>query len=61
LIVIAGRTGLTAVGRVVHASQRTGVAEASVTDAHGALCATTSTTCLIFDMLFDMHGIEQDR
>ena len=41
---------ITAVGRVVHTGRRTGVAEAVLTDARGATCATASTTCLIFDM-----------
>lgn len=40
---------VTAEGRVVHAGRRSAVAEAKATDAHGRLCATASTTCLVFD------------
>ena len=41
---------LTAEGRVVHAGRRSAVAEAKVSDARGRLCATASTTCLVFDL-----------
>jgi len=41
---------LTAEGRVVHAGRRSAVAEAKVRDARGRLCATASTTCLLFDL-----------
>ncbi|UHC15648.1 PaaI family thioesterase [Methylobacterium currus] len=41
---------VTAVGRVVHAGRRQAVAEASLTDESGRLCATASTTCLVFDL-----------
>lgn len=41
---------LTAEGKVVHAGRRSGVAEGKVTDASGRLCATASTTCLVFDL-----------
>ncbi|QRE72659.1 PaaI family thioesterase [Methylobacterium aquaticum] len=41
---------VTATGRVVHAGRRQAVAEASLTDAAGRLCATASTTCLVFDL-----------
>ena len=41
---------LTAEGRVVHAGRRSAVAEARVSDARGRLCATASTTCLVFDL-----------
>ncbi|GJD53637.1 1,4-dihydroxy-2-naphthoyl-CoA hydrolase [Methylobacterium crusticola] len=40
---------VTAVGRIIHAGRRQAVAEASLTDAAGRLCATASTTCLVFD------------
>ncbi|MDT5350112.1 MAG: hypothetical protein QOH91_3399 [Mycobacterium sp.] len=46
--VASGR--LTAVGTVVKAGSRIGFAEATVTDASGALVATASTTLLIFDL-----------
>jgi uncharacterized protein (TIGR00369 family) len=41
---------LSAEGKVVHAGRRSAVAEAKVVDARGRLCATASTTCLIFDL-----------
>ena len=41
---------LSAEGKVVHAGRRSAVAEGRVTDARGRLCATASTTCLIFDL-----------
>jgi uncharacterized protein (TIGR00369 family) len=41
---------LSAEGKVVHAGRRSAVAEGKVTDAKGRLCATSSTTCLIFDL-----------
>lgn len=40
-------TELTAEGRVIHASSRLGVAEASLRDAAGTLLAHASATCLI--------------
>jgi uncharacterized protein (TIGR00369 family) len=46
--VASGR--LTAVGTVVKAGSRIGFAEATVTDASGALVATASTTLLILDL-----------
>ena len=41
---------LQAEGQIVHAGSRSAVAEARVVDAKGRLCATASTTCLVFDM-----------
>lgn len=41
---------LAAEGRVVHTGRRSAVAEGKVTDAKGRLCATASTTCLVFDL-----------
>ncbi|ACL56552.1 PaaI family thioesterase [Methylobacterium nodulans] len=41
---------VTAVGEVVHAGRQQAVAEGRVTDAEGRLCATASTTCLLFDL-----------
>lgn len=41
---------LTAVGQVVHAGGRQAVAEARLSDEAGRLCATASTTCLVFDL-----------
>ncbi|WP_238298902.1 PaaI family thioesterase, partial [Methylobacterium soli] len=41
---------LTAVGHVVHAGSRQAVAEARLSDEAGRLCATASTTCLLFDL-----------
>ncbi|HEY0185672.1 MAG TPA: PaaI family thioesterase [Rhodopila sp.] len=40
---------LSAEGRVVHGGRRSAVAEAKLHDAAGRLCATASTTCLVFD------------
>ncbi|MDR3529546.1 MAG: PaaI family thioesterase [Rhodopila sp.] len=40
---------LSAEGKVVHGGRRSAVAEAKVTDGKGRLCATASTTCMIFD------------
>ena len=40
---------LTAMGRVVHGGRRSAVADGTVTDAKGQLCATASTTCLVFE------------
>ncbi|MCF4129193.1 PaaI family thioesterase [Methylobacterium sp. SyP6R] len=48
--VTEGSGRVTAVGRVVHAGRRQAVAEASLTDEAGRLCATASTTCLVFDL-----------
>jgi uncharacterized protein (TIGR00369 family) len=41
---------VTAVGRIVHAGRQQAVAEGSATDERGRLCATASTTCLLFDL-----------
>ncbi len=41
---------LSAEGVVVHGGRRSAVAEAKVVDARGRLCATASTTCLVFDL-----------
>jgi uncharacterized protein (TIGR00369 family) len=41
---------LSAEGRVVHGGRRSAVAEGKVVDAKGRLCATASTTCLVFDL-----------
>jgi uncharacterized protein (TIGR00369 family) len=41
---------LAAEGRIVHGGSRSAVAEARVVDAKGRLCATASTTCLVFDL-----------
>jgi uncharacterized protein (TIGR00369 family) len=41
---------LAAEGRVIHAGRRSAVAEGKVLDARGRLCATASTTCLVFDL-----------
>jgi uncharacterized protein (TIGR00369 family) len=41
---------LSAEGIVVHGGRRSAVAEAKVVDAKGRLCATASTTCLVFDL-----------
>jgi uncharacterized protein (TIGR00369 family) len=41
---------LSAEGRIVHAGRRSAVAEGTVRDAKGRLCATASTTCLVFDL-----------
>jgi uncharacterized protein (TIGR00369 family) len=41
---------LTATGQVQHEGRRMAAAEASVVDAKGRLCATATTTCLVFDM-----------
>jgi uncharacterized protein (TIGR00369 family) len=41
---------LTATGTVVKSGSRVGFTEGSVTDAHGALVATASSTLLIFDL-----------
>lgn len=37
------------VGRVVHTGRQVAIAEATATDAAGAVCAIASTTCLVFD------------
>jgi uncharacterized protein (TIGR00369 family) len=48
---VTGDSGeLTAEGNVVHSGRRSAVAEAKVLDAKGRLCATASTTCLVFDL-----------
>ncbi len=41
---------LSAEGKVVHGGRRSAVAEAKVVDGKGRLCATASTTCLVFDL-----------
>ncbi|MEA2739079.1 MAG: hypothetical protein QOH05_2386 [Acetobacteraceae bacterium] len=41
---------LAAEGKIVHGGRRSAVAEAKVVDAKGRLCATASTTCLVFDL-----------
>ena len=41
---------LSAEGRILHGGRRSAVAEGRVVDARGRLCATASTTCLIFDL-----------
>jgi uncharacterized protein (TIGR00369 family) len=41
---------LSAAGKLVHGGNRSAVAEARVVDAKGRLCATASTTCLVFDL-----------
>ncbi len=41
---------LSAEGKIVHGGNRSAVAEARVIDAKGRLCATASTTCLVFDI-----------
>jgi uncharacterized protein (TIGR00369 family) len=41
---------LSAEGTVVHAGRQSAIAEAKVIDAKGRLCATASTTCLLFDL-----------
>ena len=40
---------ITAVGEVVHAGRQVAAAEGRARDAAGRLCATASTTCLVFD------------
>ena len=41
---------LSAEGKVLHAGRRSAVAEGKVVDGKGRLCATGSTTCLVFDL-----------
>ncbi len=41
---------VTAVGRVVHSGRQQAVAEASLIDEASRLCATATTTCLLFDL-----------
>ena len=41
---------VTAEGCVVHAGRQSAVAEAVLRDEKGRLCATASTTCLVFDL-----------
>jgi uncharacterized protein (TIGR00369 family) len=48
--VTSGSGELSAEGRIVHAGRRSAVAEGTVRDAKGRLCATASTTCLVFDL-----------
>jgi uncharacterized protein (TIGR00369 family) len=40
---------ITGIGQVVHEGRRMGVAEARAVDAAGRLCATATTTCLVFE------------
>jgi uncharacterized protein (TIGR00369 family) len=48
---VTGDSGeLAAEGKTVHVGSRSAVAEAKMTDAKGRLCATASTTCLVFDL-----------
>jgi uncharacterized protein (TIGR00369 family) len=48
--ITAASAPLTAVGTVVKAGSRVGFAEASLTDASGALVATATSTLLVFDL-----------
>ena len=48
--VTVGSGLLTATGEVVHAGRQQAVAEGRVHDARGRLCASASTTCLLFDL-----------
>ncbi len=48
--VTAGSGELSAEGKVLHAGRRSAVAEGKVFDSKGRLCATGSTTCLVFDL-----------
>jgi uncharacterized protein (TIGR00369 family) len=48
--VTVGSGELSAEGLVVHGGRRSAVAEGRVVDARGRLCATASTTCLVFDL-----------
>jgi uncharacterized protein (TIGR00369 family) len=48
--VTGGSGELTAEGTLVHGGRRSAVAEGKVHDANGRLCATASTTCLVFDL-----------
>jgi uncharacterized protein (TIGR00369 family) len=41
---------LAAEGKIVHGGRQSAVAEAKMVDAKGRLCATASTTCLVFDL-----------
>jgi uncharacterized protein (TIGR00369 family) len=41
---------LSAEGKIVHGGRRSAVAEGKVVDGRGRLCATASTTCLVFDL-----------
>ncbi|ACA15167.1 thioesterase superfamily protein [Methylobacterium sp. 4-46] len=41
---------VTAVGEVLHAGRQQAVAEARLTDEEGRLCATATSTCLLFDL-----------
>lgn len=47
---ITAESGLvTATGQAVHTGRRMATADARAVDAHGRLCATATTTCLLFD------------
>jgi uncharacterized protein (TIGR00369 family) len=48
--VTAASGELSAEGKIVQSGRRTAVAEGRVTDTAGKLCATASTTCLVFDV-----------
>nr|WP_294528741.1 PaaI family thioesterase [uncultured Rhodopila sp.] len=48
--VTVGSGELSAEGKVLHGGRRSAVAEGRVVDARGRLCATASTTCLVFDL-----------
>jgi len=45
-----GSGELPAEGRIIHVGRQSAVAEATVVDGKGRLCATASTTCLVFDL-----------
>jgi uncharacterized protein (TIGR00369 family) len=48
---VTGDSGeLSAEGKIVHGGRRSAVAEGKVVDAKGRLCASASTTCLVFDL-----------
>lgn len=39
-----------AIGRAIHVGRQTALADATLTDGAGRLCATATTTCLVFDL-----------
>jgi uncharacterized protein (TIGR00369 family) len=45
-----GSGELSAEGKIVHGGRRSAVAEGTVLDGKARLCATASTTCLVFDL-----------
>ncbi|TNC09620.1 PaaI family thioesterase [Methylobacterium terricola] len=59
--VTAGSGCVTATGRIVHAGRRQAVAEASLADEAGRLCATASTTCLVFDLPGSQVTLQETR